>query len=90
MPYTRWVKAKKEHIQYSQERISSFSEEEYALFALTDEITIISKTRVLDEIYIKAASHFFEHKIAAKIMLIDTINSWKGIANSIDTVFGRD
>jgi AhpD family alkylhydroperoxidase len=55
-----------------------FTEEEQAILALTEEITLISN-QVSDETYQKAASFFDEHYLAQIIMTIITINAWNRI-----------
>jgi len=58
---------------------SLFSEEEKAILALTEEVTII-QNHVSDETYQNAAALFDEQYLAAIIMAIVTINSWNRIA----------
>jgi len=56
-----------------------FTEEEKAILALTEEVTMISN-HVSDEVYQKAASFFSEKYLAEIILLIITINSWNRLA----------
>lgn len=56
-----------------------YSEEEKAILALTEEVTLISN-HVSDETYQKAASLFDEQYLAEIILAIITINSWNRIA----------
>jgi len=58
---------------------SLFSEEEKAILALTEEITLI-QNHVSDETYQNAAALFDDQYLAAIIMAIMTINSWNRIA----------
>lgn len=55
-----------------------FTEEEKAILALTEEITLISN-HVSDETYQNAAAVFDEAYLAQIIMLIITINMWNRI-----------
>lgn len=55
-----------------------FDEEERAILALTEEITLISN-KVSDETYNKAASLFEPQYLAQLIMAIITINAWNRI-----------
>ena len=61
-----------------------FSEEEQAILALTEEITLISN-HVADETYEQAAKLFEETYLAQVIMAIITINVWNriGIATKL-------
>ncbi len=58
-----------------------FDEQERAILALTEEITLISN-RVSDETYNKAAELFDEKYLAQLIMAIITINAWNRIGVS--------
>lgn len=60
---------------------SLFTEEEKAILALTEEVTLIAKG-VSDDIYQQAAKLFDEHYLAQIIMVIVTINAWNRIAVS--------
>ncbi len=57
-----------------------FTEEEKAILALTEEITLISKGGVSTETYQKAITLFGEKYVAQLIMLAVTINAWNRIA----------
>lgn len=57
-----------------------FTEEEKAILALTEEITLISKGGVCTETYQKAITLFGENYVAQLIMLAVTINAWNRIA----------
>ncbi|MBK0381378.1 carboxymuconolactone decarboxylase family protein [Pedobacter sp. SD-b] len=59
-----------------------FSEKEKSAFAMTDEITQISKGGVSDTTFETARNHFSENEIAQMIMLIGLINTWNRIAVS--------
>src|SRR5690606_14204259 len=59
-----------------------FTEEERAILAMTEEITLISNNGLTDETYKKAQSLFDENYIAQIIMAIVTINAWNRIAIS--------
>jgi alkylhydroperoxidase family enzyme len=56
-----------------------FSDEEKALLALTEEVTLIQHG-VSNEIYQRAARFFDEHYLAQIIMAIVTINAWNRIS----------
>jgi len=56
-----------------------FSEEERAILALTEEVTLIQH-HVSDETYQRAAELFDEKYLAQIIMAIVTINGWNRIA----------
>ena len=55
-----------------------FTEEERAILALTEEVTLI-QNHVSNETYAKAASLFDEHYLAQIIMAIININAWNRI-----------
>ncbi|MFH7004822.1 carboxymuconolactone decarboxylase family protein [Flavobacterium bizetiae] len=56
-----------------------FTEEEQAILALTEQITMISN-HVSDEVYQNAARLFDDKYLAEIILLIITINSWNRLA----------
>lgn len=56
-----------------------FTEEEKAILALTEEVTLI-QYGVSDETYQRAAKFFDEHYVAQIIMTIVTINAWNRIS----------
>lgn len=58
-----------------------FNEEEQAILALTEEVTLITH-HVSDEVYERAAGLFDEIYLASILMAIVTINSWNRIAIS--------
>lgn len=60
---------------------SLFTEEEKAILALTEEVTLIANG-VSDDTYQQAAKLFDEHYLAQIIMVIVTINAWNRIAVS--------
>lgn len=60
-----------------------FSDEEKALLALTEAVTLIAQSGLPDEIYNRALQFFSEQQVAQIIMLIVTINAWNRIAVSI-------
>lgn len=57
---------------------SFFTEEEKAILALTEEITLIHQ-HVSDETYAKARAVFEEEYLAELVMMIVTINMWNRI-----------
>jgi AhpD family alkylhydroperoxidase len=57
-----------------------FDEEERAILALTEEITLVAQTRVRDEVYNEAARLFDPNYLAQLVMAIVTINAWNRIA----------
>ncbi|RZJ51704.1 MAG: carboxymuconolactone decarboxylase family protein [Flavobacterium sp.] len=64
-----------------------YSEEEKAILALTEEVTLISQ-HVSEETYENAAKYFDEKYLAEIIMMIITINAWNriGIATGMRAV----
>lgn len=56
-----------------------FTEEEQAILALTEEITLVSH-HVSDDTYQRAARLFDAHYLAQIIMMITIINAWNRIA----------
>ncbi|MEO8239858.1 MAG: carboxymuconolactone decarboxylase family protein [Flavobacterium sp.] len=56
-----------------------YTEEEKAIFALTEEVTLIGN-HVSDEVYQNAANLFDEKYLAEIILAIITINSWNRFA----------
>jgi len=59
-----------------------YTARERAALALTDSITLISQTRVPDDVYARAAGEFSEPELAQLIGLIMTINAWNRLAVS--------
>jgi AhpD family alkylhydroperoxidase len=59
-----------------------YTARERAALALTDSITLISKTHVPDDVYARAAGEFSEPELAQLISLIMTINAWNRLAVS--------
>ncbi len=57
-----------------------FTEEEKAILALTEEITLISQSGVSDATYQKARELFDEHYLSNIIVAIIGINAWNRIA----------
>ncbi|QSB28222.1 carboxymuconolactone decarboxylase family protein [Flavobacterium sp. CLA17] len=64
-----------------------YTEEEKAILALTEEVTLISH-HVSEETYANAAQYFDEKSLAEIIMMIITINAWNriGIATGMRAV----
>ncbi|RKR11266.1 AhpD family alkylhydroperoxidase [Flavobacterium sp. 90] len=56
-----------------------YTEEEKAILALTEQVTLITN-HVSDEVYQNAANLFDEKYLAEIILLIITINSWNRLA----------
>ncbi|MFH6993556.1 carboxymuconolactone decarboxylase family protein [Flavobacterium sp. FlaQc-48] len=56
-----------------------YTEEEKAILALTEQVTLISN-HVSDDVYQNAANLFDEKYLAEIILLIITINSWNRLA----------
>ena len=65
-----------------REATKFFTEEEQAILAMTEEVTLIHQHGLAEETYNKAAQFFTENQIAQIIMLIVTINGWNRIAVS--------
>jgi AhpD family alkylhydroperoxidase len=61
---------------------SLFTEEEKAILALTEEVTLIHQHGVSEAVYQQASVLFDEHRIAQFIMAIATINAWNRISIS--------
>lgn len=64
-----------------------FTEEEQAVLALTEEVTLISN-HVSDATYQRVANFFNEEEVAQIIMAIVTINAWNRIAITSKTMVG--
>jgi AhpD family alkylhydroperoxidase len=60
-----------------------FTDEEQAVLKLAEEVTLIAKHGVSDEVYENLIKYFSEQKVAQLIFAIITINSWNRIALSI-------
>ncbi|WP_257667664.1 carboxymuconolactone decarboxylase family protein [Parapedobacter tibetensis] len=82
------------HLGETQERIdlisnwkqtTAFSPEEKLLFAITEEITLISEHGLSDELYNDAESHFGKKLTAQIIMIVIIINAWNRLAVSLKT-----
>ncbi|SHE71188.1 carboxymuconolactone decarboxylase family protein [Pedobacter caeni] len=61
---------------------SFFTEEEMAILALTEEVTLIASGGVSEQTYARAAELFSEQELSEIIMAIVTINAWNRIAVS--------
>jgi len=61
-----------------------FTEEEQLLLAITEEVTLIHRHGLNDNLYTKAIEFFGEEKTAQIIMLIITINAWNRIGVSLN------
>jgi AhpD family alkylhydroperoxidase len=59
-----------------------FTNEEKAILALTEEVTLIHENGVSDETYLAAAKFFSEKEIGEIIMMAIAINDWNRIAVS--------
>ena len=59
-----------------------FTEEEKAILAITEEVTLISQDGLSDETYRKAEQLFNGNQIAQIIMAVVTINAWNRIVIS--------
>ena len=66
-----------------------FTEEEKAILALTEEVTLIHQGGVKEETYRKAEKLFGQPYVAQLIMMIVTINAWNRIAISTRLEPGR-
>jgi AhpD family alkylhydroperoxidase len=64
-----------------------FTEEEKALLAITEEVTLIHNYGVSDETYKKAERFFNKNSIAQIIMAVVAINAWNRIAVSTNMGF---
>ncbi|MHA4847379.1 carboxymuconolactone decarboxylase family protein [Flavitalea antarctica] len=62
-----------------------FSEEEKALLAMTEEVTLIHRNGLSDSTYQQARQFFSEERIAEIILSIVMINAWNRIAVSTHT-----
>ena len=59
-----------------------FTEEEKAILAITEEITLIQHDGLTEETYQRAAATFDQNYLAQIIMAVVTINAWNRIAIS--------
>lgn len=59
-----------------------FTEEEKAVLAITEEVTLIHQQGLTDATYAHAEKFFDEHYIGQIIMAVATINAWNRIAIS--------
>ncbi|WP_419902692.1 carboxymuconolactone decarboxylase family protein [Kiloniella sp.] len=57
-----------------------FTEKERSALALTEEVTLISRRGVSDEVYRNLQTHFNDEQIAQLIMTLTVINAWNRIA----------
>jgi len=57
-----------------------FTAEERAILAITEEVTLISKSGLSQETYQNAIKLFTENQVAEIIMAVVTINAWNRIA----------
>jgi AhpD family alkylhydroperoxidase len=66
-----------------------FSEEEKAILAVTEEVTLISNHGLSAKTYSKAEEFFTANQIAQLIMAVVTINAWNRIAISTNMEVGK-
>jgi alkylhydroperoxidase family enzyme len=64
---------------------SLFTEEEKAILAITEEVTLISQHGLTEATYNHALQYFSEETIAQIIMSVVVINSWNRISVSSHT-----
>jgi AhpD family alkylhydroperoxidase len=67
-----------------------FTEEEKAVLQFTEEVTLISKHGVSDEVYEKVLKFLGEKKLVQLVLVIVTINCWNRIAISTHMVAEND
>lgn len=67
-----------------------FTQEERAVLALTEAITLVAETHVPDDVYEEARKYFEEKQIAEIIMQIATINAWNRIGVSTRLIPEQD
>jgi AhpD family alkylhydroperoxidase len=67
-----------------------FSEEEQVILKLTEEITLLSRGGVSDDVYTQAAALLGKQKLAHIIFAIITINAWNRIAIVTHMVADQD
>ncbi len=60
--------------------VNLFSEEEKAILAITEEVTLISKNHLTEKTYQNAKQYFDEKYIAAIILMTTIINAWNRVA----------
>lgn len=65
-----------------KETTDIFTEEEKAVLAITEEVTLIHQQGLRDKTYENALQFFSENQIAEIIMAVITINAWNRIAIS--------
>lgn len=73
-------KAQRIYVLSAWRETDFFSEQEQAILALTEEMTVISKAGVSEETYQKASRLFDESYLTQIIMAIVIINGWNRIA----------
>ncbi|EST55042.1 alkylhydroperoxidase [Brevibacillus panacihumi W25] len=57
-----------------------YSEEERAILALTEAVTLIAERGVSEDVYAQVREHFEEKQIVSLIMAINVINCWNRLA----------
>jgi alkylhydroperoxidase family enzyme len=62
-----------------EEAEGTFTEQEQAALALTEEMTDLTRRHVSDEVYARAAEAFSERELAQVIAMALTINAWNRI-----------
>jgi len=62
-----------------EEAEGTFTEQEQAALALTEEMTDLTRRHVSDEVYARATEAFSERELAQVIAMALTINSWNRI-----------
>lgn len=53
-----------------------YTDQERAVLALTEAITLLAESRVPDDVYNEAARHFNEKELVNIVMAINAINGW--------------
>ena len=67
-----------------------FTDKERAAFAWTEAVTLVSESRVADDVYEEFAKHFTEQERVQITLLIGTINIWNRLAVSFRAVHPVD
>lgn len=57
-----------------------FTEQEQAILAMTEELTLVHRSGLSEETYQSVVAHFSEAEVARIMMVIVTINAWNRIA----------
>lgn len=72
-----------------RETTDIYTDSEKSVLEITEEVTLIHKNGLTDQVYANARKYFDENQIAQIVMVVVTINAWNRIAISSQLQVGK-